>query len=609
MKILSILWSTCSTAALMIDGVIAGCVSEERFSRKKNDESYPLRAIGYLLKDAAVDPSELDLVVIAGKKFDPTGILCHKWSNFSVKDRLREQTQYWYPKIYKKIKISYLRVFADKLDTRQYPGNWKEPVDFVKSGNQKNADLFFQNFRVRVVTNHLGIDPKRIVFTEHHRAHAYYAYYGSPMEKDKTLILTADAWGDNMNASVSIAKKGNIRVLSTSQNFIIGRLYRYITLLLGMKPDEHEYKVMGLAGYAEPKYYKEPLSVFRNTMFVDRLGFSYRQNPTDLYFYFKDRLDGHRFDSIAGALQKYTEDILIKWVKNALKVTGAKRVCFGGGVAMNLKAIMKIAKLPEAEEIFVCPSPSDESLAIGSAYAAMHDICVDREEDPSLYLKPLRDAYLGPKATAEETRAIIKKAKLKGYIIHERPRLQYIARLIANGKIIGICLGRSEFGARALGNRSIVADPRNLGGIKIINEKVKCRDFWMPFAPSILEEKSNDYLINPKGLKAPYMTIAFETKHQAWQDLKAGLHQYDLTSRPQIVNKETNAQYYNLLSEFQDLTGVGGLLNTSFNVHGEPIVQTPEDAFSVLERTGLDALLLDGYLIERKQEKSTINNS
>lgn len=597
MKILSIRWRT-STAALIVNGEIVACISEERFSRVKNEDSYPMCAIKEVLILGKIEPKDLDLVVIAGNVFDAVEILCHK-GRFSVYDRLREQHQYWYPRLLERKDISYFDVFKDKIDITQFPYNWEKVIDFIRNGNQESSNIFYQEYCRQAISNHLGIDPQKIIFAHHHRSHAYYAYYGSPLEKNRVLILTADGWGDDMNASVSIAEGGNIKVLRTSQNFIIGRLYRYITLLLGMKPDEHEYKVMGLAAYSKPKYYKEPLEVFKHTMYVDGLGFAYKETPSDLYFYFRDRLEGCRFDSIAGAIQKYTEDILVKWAQNALKHTNAKKICFGGGVAMNIKAMMEIAKLPEVEEIFICPAPSDESLAIGAAYVAMHDICSSRGQNPASYLKHLKNVYLGPKASPIEVKDVVEQAGLKGYVVNEMPKIDYIAKLIADGKVIGRCVGRSEFGARALGNRSIIADPRNLNVIKIINERIKSRDFWMPFAPSILEEKADDYIINPKGIEAPYMTIAFETKSKAWEDLKATLHPYDLTVRPQIVTKEANSEYYNLLSEFHKLTGVGGVLNTSFNVHGEPIVQTPNDAFDVFERTNLDVLLIDGYIIER----------
>ena len=435
----------------------------------------------------------------------------------------------------------------------------------------------------------------------HHRAHGYYAYYASPARSTRTLILTADAWGDDMNASVSVAENGDIRCLSSSRNFNLARLYRSMTLLLGMKPDEHEYKVMGLAAYAKPDYLQGPLKVFRETMYVDGMGFNYRTTPPDLYVYFQNLLEGYRFDAIAGALQRYTEEILVQWTRNCLKATNARRLCFGGGIAMNVKAMMEVAKLDELDEIFVCPSPSDESLAMSACYVVMHDKCVKERRDPRQILLPLKNAYLGPDLNALEVQRVIGQLAGDGrYVIREKASPAEIAGVIASGRIVGRCSGRSEFGARALGNRSILADPRNIDIVKKINEKVKSRDFWMPFAPSILEERASDYIANPKGLSAPYMTIAFETKPLAHRDLRAALHQADLTCRPQIVSRSVNPEYHALISEFERLTSVGGVLNTSFNIHGEPIIQDAVDALDVFERSGLDALILGDYFIEKK---------
>lgn len=603
MKILSILWGTCSTAALMIDGEIVSCVSEERFSRVKNDDSYPLYAIEAVLRCAGVSAQELDLVVIPGERFDIQAFLCHKYSRFSVLDRLREQRDYWYPKIYQKKDVSFLDIFKDKIDTKQYPGKWGKVIDFVRRGDQLKMQEYFKEFRKEVVSKHIGVSPEKIIIVHHHLAHTYYAYYASPLRKGKVAVLSAESQGDGLNASVSLADDKGVRMLSSSSDFIIGRIYRHMTLLLGMKPDEHEYKVMGLAAYANPRYCKEPLKVFQETMYVDGLKFGYKVRPPDLYFYFRDKLEGFRFDSIAGALQKYTEDIMVEWTRNALRKTGTRQVCFGGGVAMNIKAMMEIAKLPQVDNIFVCPSPSDESLAMGAAFLAMHDILLRQGKVPGSYLKPLRNSYLGPAATPQEVRTVAEKAK-KRYAVHARPSPAFIARKIASGRIVGRCVGRAEFGARALGNRSIIADPRRLDIVKQINERIKCRDFWMPFAPSLLREKAGVYLLNPKKLAAPYMTVAFETKPECLADIKAAIHQYDQTVRPQLVDKAVNPSYYALLEAFYKQTGVGGVLNTSFNVHGEPIVQTPSDAFDVFERSRLDALILDGYLIERREKRT-----
>ncbi len=602
MKILSIIWDVCSTAALMIDGQIVACVSEERFSRKKNDESYPKQAIEYCLEQAGLSPQELDCVAFAGERFDPKAILHRKYSCWSVQDRLREQREYWYPTMYEHRNVSYLDVFKNKLDVAQYPGKWEEVITFLYNGNQEEANSFFQDFRRRVVSEHLGVDQAKVVFPHHHLAHAYYAYYASPVKRDRVLVLTADAWGDDMNASVSLAEGGKIELLSTSQNFNLARLYRLMTLLLGMKPDDHEYKVMGLAAYAKPEYFQGPLKVFRDTMCVDELGFSYNITPPDLYVYFQNLLEGYRFDAIAGALQRYTEEILVQWTRNCLAATGARRLCFGGGIAMNVKAMMEIAKLPDLDEIFVCPSPSDESLAVGAAYVVMHDKCVSDGRDPAKILRALKDTYLGPDLNTGEVKSAVEQITRDGrYTIREGLDPAYVASTIASGKIVGRCVGRSEFGARALGNRSILADPRNIDVVRTINEKVKSRDFWMPFAPSVLEERERDHLVNPKNLSAPYMTIAFETTPLAHRDLRAALHQADMTCRPQIVNRDVNPQYHALISEFERISGVGALLNTSFNIHGEPIIQSSADALDVLERSNLDALILGDYFIEKKR--------
>lgn len=606
MKVLSIFWNGVSTAALIVEGEIVACVSEERFSRVKNEDGFPHNAINSVLEAGHLLPQQLDLVVIAGERFDAVSQLTHKLCKFDVKDRLKEQRSYWLPKLYENKEVDYFDLFSEKIDTQQYPGpeQWENAIRFLKgSHSSQEQNVFFQEFRRKAVSDFLGIPSEKIVFSHHHKSHAYYAYYGTPMPKEETLIVTADAWGDDMNASVSYAHGGEIKLLSTSTNFNLGRLYRYMTLLLGMKPDEHEYKVMGLAAYSKVHYYKEPLKVFKDTMRVDGLGFAYNEIPSDWYAYFKEKLEGYRFDNIAGALQQYTSDIMVEWISNGLRQTGAKRLCFGGGLAMNVKASMEIAKIPELNDIFVLPTPSDESLAIGAAYVQIHEWCHKNSLDPSLYIKPMKSAYLGPEATADEIEDVISKAKAAGHDVIYCPDYRSVAQMLSEGKIIGRCVGRSEFGARALGNRSILADPRRIDVIKVINEKIKSRDFWMPFAPAVLEEYESEYFINPKGIRAPYMTLGFETTERAQSDIIAGLHQADFTARPQIVSKSLNKDYHSLIEAFATITGVGSLLNTSFNIHGKPIVQTPFDAYEVYEQTVLDALLLDGVLIKRNNAK------
>ena len=608
MKILGIVWEENSTAALIVDGRVVACVSQERFSRKKNDERYPKEAIEYVLKAGNIKPQEIDLVAFATKIWKPYYILTRRYSTASVEDYLKEQKDYWYPRLYKHKNVRYLDVFKDKLDLKQYPYDWRDVLRFIKKddegvrSSEAENTKFFEDFRRKVVSEHLGINAKKIVFIDHHNGHAFYSYYGSPLRGD-VLIMTADAWGDNISATVNTAHKGEIRRVSVSRNFMLGRLYRYITLYLGMKPNEHEYKVMGLAPYAKEKYFQKALKVFQETQYVKSMEFRHKVKPKDLYFYFKKRLEGERFDAVAGALQKYTEDILVNWVGNAIKKTGLNRICFSGGTAMNVKATMEINKLKSVRGIFVCPSPADESQAIGAAFVVQALWCKKNGINPDKYIKPLSNAYLGPEIHNNEVLELIKKEGIaKKFRVTHGVKPEHIAKLLAKGRIIGRAAGRSEFGARALGNRSILADPRNNDIIRTINEKVKNRDFWMPFAATILEKRAKDYLIGYKECGAPYMTVAFETTPLATKHLRAGLHPSDLTCRPQVLRRGENPDYEKIILTFEKLTGVGGLLNTSFNLHGEPIVQTAGDAFRVFKLSDIDGVILGDVLIEKDRK-------
>lgn len=584
----------------MMDGAIAACVSEERFSRIKNDERYPRHAIESVLRIGGVATEELDAVVFAGFRFDAKAVLVRKYSTFSVHDRLREQTDFWYPKLCQGKTVSYLDVFRDKIDTEQFGADWDVLIRQLTEDGVEVDERLGQEFRRQTVCAHLGIAPDTVSFVDHHAAHGYYAYYASPIRNQRVAILTADAWGDQCNATVSVARAGRIDRLSVSTDFIAARLYRSITLLLGMKPDEHEYKVMGLAGYAKDDYIQGPLKVFADTQYVSDLGFAYHHRPADLFFHFRDRLQGFRFDAVAGAVQAYTEGLLTQWAANVVKSTGAARVVFGGGAGMNVKAMMRIAMLPEVDELFVCPSPSDESLAIGGAYVYMHDALSAQGKNPDAVLKPLAGAYLGPGLCADGVAGeLVRFREDSAFTVTENATPSQIARTLADGMIVGRCAGRSEFGARALGNRSIVADPRRIDSVRKINDHVKSRDFWMPFAPTILSHRSDDYLAERKAMKAPYMTQAFATTRLAHDELPAALHRGDLTCRPQLLEKAANPAYYGIIRAFEDLTGVGGVLNTSFNLHGEPIVQSAAEAARVFRVSGLDALLLDDTLIAK----------
>lgn len=597
MKILGLSLGQLTTACLMVDGKIIASVSEERFTKSKNDMVYPKNAIEYCLREGGIQGKELDIIAIASLHIPADYQVIKKFSNFSIQDYIKSQREIWYPQIYENKKISWIEVFKDKVNFDQYPGGW-EKIDFT---NDETMWKTYKPFIHGTIVNHIGADKNKILHIDHHTAHAFYAYWGSPFGGKDCLIFTVDAYGDGLSATISTVKNGKVERILASKDFNLGRLYRYITLLLGMKPNEHEYKVMGLAPYTKPYLIKKPYEVFKETLYVDGLEFKFKIKPKDHYFYFKEKLEGCRFDGIAGGLQKYVEEILVTWVSNAIKETGIKRAVFSGGVAMNMKAMKEIMELPEVEDFFVCPSAGDESLAIGVCYKVIYDFLEKNNTDKSA-IKPLATAYLGPEFSNDYIESMIREEKLeKGYEIIRDISAKEVAKMLAEGRVIGRCVGRMEFGARALGNRSILANPKFPGIVAKINEKIKNRDFWMPFTPSMLSERVKDYLVNPKRIQSPFMTVGFETTAKAREDLPGALHPADFTARPQFVKPEENPEYYELIKEFENITGVGAVLNTSFNLHGYPIILSPKDALHVFENSDIDSVLLNKILINKKK--------
>ena len=260
---------------------------------------------------------------------------------------------------------------------------------------------------------------------------------------------------------------------------------------------------------------------------------------------------------------------------------------------MNVKANKRISEIPEVQNLTICPSSGDESAPFGGAYFGLKKLINHKTED-------INNLYLGPDFSKQDVEKAIKENLAKNLKIKKYNDIEKeIATLLAKGKIVGRFKGRMEWGARALGNRSILMDPSRLDLKHELNEQVKSRDFWMPFAATILDEREKEYIINPKNIKAYYMAIGFDTTIKGRRDLAAAIHPYDFTCRPQILKKDDNPDYYKLIKHFESLTGIGAVLNTSFNYHGEPIVCTPEDALHTFKVTGLQYLALGNYLISK----------
>jgi carbamoyltransferase len=411
-----------------------------------------------------------------------------------------------------------------------------------------------------------------------------------------------DGSGDFVSSTVSIWRNNSLeRVASTRDADSLGLIWSQITQLLGMKPVEHEYKVMGLAPYAPVEGTEKALQRIRPLVTLnDDLTFrtSFATMWEVNHFESSGLLQGLRFDHIAAGLQKMTEDLLTRWVANAIEKYGMRTVVFGGGVFMNVKANMKIAQMSQVDKAFFMPSCGDESLAIGASQYGHYLISGQAP-------KPLEDLYLGPAYPAGKIEEELEFG-------HESLRWEryndidiVVSELLAKGEIVARFDERMEWGARALGNRSILADPNDWDVVKKINIAIKQRDFWMPFAPTILAERAIDYVSSPSPSKVngEYMIVAFESTEKVPGTMKAAMHPYDLTIRPQLLRKEHNPRYYRLIERFSELRGKSGILNTSFNLHGEPVVCSPKDALSTFRRSGLDYLAIGNYLVTKKSSE------
>ena len=603
--ILGINWEQNSTAAIMIDGEIVGCCSEERFSRIKNDERYPKNSIDCLLKTHNIKANEIDYVCFISKVWTPTYALVRHYTSFTIEDYLKEQNKIWYPRLYKKKKnISILKIFENKIDTKQFPGKkfWEKNLKkfFGKNDHTSNKQIekIGRDIRKEVIKIHLGINAKNVRFIDHSSGHIYYSFLSSNNLK-KGLAISVDAFGDFINYKAAILKKINKKVvfkeITKGSNFIIARLYRYVTLILGLKPNEHEYKVMGMAPYSKEIYFKKILDKFLNLQDVKGLNFINVGEYKDLYFHIKKILDGQRFDAISGGLQAYTEYLMSKWVKNLLKKTRTYDLCLSGGVAMNVKNNLCLSELTKVKNVFVPPSPDDSSQAMGACYAQF------LETNERKIPKPLTSPYLGYCINDEKVDKIIKNLKTKDYKLIDGSINKVTAKLLAKNMVIARCVGSAEFGARSLGNRSILSNPSNHDIKKIINEKIKNRDFWMPFASSVIDIYSKKYFeLNGNLENYFYMTNCVQTKPKFRKKLEAAIHPYDFTCRPQVVTKKNNADYYELIKDFGEITSTFALLNTSFNLHGFPLVNNEKDAMTVFKKTKLDGLILGKYLILKK---------
>ncbi|HEY3323856.1 MAG TPA: carbamoyltransferase C-terminal domain-containing protein [Planctomycetota bacterium] len=580
MNVLGIAYGHNATVCLVQDGAITFCQSEERFNRIKNSTGFPAQTLDYIYRHL-VPPEKIDLAVLFQESV--YGYLFLRRYGFKA-------FQYGFY-LDPSLLVSGLK--ARFLDTDVGWRLWKIRVQT----NEKRVRL--RDEAMAYYTKELRLPREKIAFLNHHLAHAYSVVPAIP-NGEETLVFTLDGVGDWTCATVSRVKSNRVEVLSkTDHQHSLGYYYAETTGILGMRIGEHEFKVMGLAPYSSKAFYEPILVELRKLLTVDDAGqWRGAVKPVALRHALDKVYRFRRFDNVAGAIQALAEELIQKWVHIWIRKTGCRNIAVAGGVFLNVKACQRIAESPEVKSIFVMPSAGDETCALGAA------VWGHLKAAPASAIKPLEDLYLGVSYTDAEMEETLRSTDAaRRYDIETPERMsRRVAELLAGNEIVARCTGRMEFGARALGNRSILANPSDFRNVQLINDAIKCRDFWMPFAPSILEEDMPRYVLRPSLIFAPYMCITFDSTDAARRDLTAALHPKDKTLRPQAVRKSWNPEYYDLLQEFKALTGIGGVLNTSFNLHGEPNVCSPEDAIKTVDRSCLKYLALGKFLLKKRTD-------
>ena len=555
-----------SAAALLEDGRVIAAVEEERFTRKKFDDDFPKMAIEWCLNEAGISPSKIDSVAFYDKpvlKFE----------------RLLDN--------YIAVAPRGLYSFLDTIPKWLHKRLWIKS-DIMKSLNGFKGD---------------------IIFPEHHLSHAAYSFFTSPF--DETAILTTDGVGEWSTTSIGRGENNSVELLQDIRwPHSLGLFYSAFTYFLGFQVNEGEYKLMGLASYGKPKYYdlilenlidvKDDGSIHLN---MDYFAFTYDKVMTNQKFSelfgIKRRDENEEVSQIhfdiGASAQRVLEDVLLKMVEYVYKKTKSKNLCLGGGVALNGVANYRILQESSFENIHIPPSPGDAGSAIGAAqylYYSHHK--QNRELQVDSTKKIIENVYVGPSYSTDEIKKFLDQKGIKYEILDDAEIVKNCAKLISEGNVVGWYQGKMEWGPRALGNRSILADPRRKDMKDILNEKIKHRESFRPFAPSILEEHVSEYF--EMNIPSPYMLMVAPVKKP--EKIPAVTH-VDGTGRLQTVSKNSNPLYYKLISEFYSLTGVPVIINTSMNVKGAPIVNTPEQAYNMLTKTDMDCIFLRNFLVRK----------
>jgi len=583
-----------SAAALVRDGDIVAAAQEERFSRKKHDFSFPSNAVRYCLAEGGLGPSDLDAVAFYDKPVTKFVRILETY--FGVAPRG-------------------LRSFMMAVPLWLREKLWI-PMDIEKSLQRCGFEM-----------------PAELYFPEHHESHAASAFFPSPYES--AAILTMDGVGEWGTSSVGRGRGNRVELLQELHfPHSLGLLYSAFTYFTGFKVNSGEYKLMGLAPYGEPRYadlIREKLLDLRddgsfrlhleyfgyldgltmtNARFAELFGGPPRRPESDIT---KREMD------LASSIQAVTEDIVLAMARHARKLTGEKYLCLAGGVALNCVANGKLLREGVFDDLWIQPAAGDAGGAVGSALAVWH-LVKDGPRRPDGAHDKTQGSYLGPRFAPAEIEAYLQARGYPYRKLAPAERAAEIARLIDEQNVIGLFQGRMEFGPRALGNRSIIGDARSPEMQTTMNLKIKYRESFRPFAPSCLEERVGDFFELDEP--SPYMLLVAPVREKrrvsgeaavrereslrGWvserrSDIPAITH-VDYSARVQTVSRATNPAYYDIIKAFEDRTGYGIIINTSFNVRGEPIVCTPDDAYRCFMRTEMDYLVLEDCLLDKQEQ-------
>ncbi|MBU1201191.1 MAG: carbamoyltransferase [Nanoarchaeota archaeon] len=568
-----------SSAALLKDGVIVAAAEEERFTRKKHDNSFPINAIEYCLKDQKISVNKVD-----------------------------------YIGFYEKPMLKFERMISSHLE--MFPKSFKAFLSFMPSWMNEKLRI---TSVIRKKLKYKG----DVLFIEHHLAHAASTFLVSPFEK--AAILTVDGVGEWTTTAYGVGENNKIHLFKEIRfPHSIGLLYSTITAYLGMSVNNSEYRVMGLSAYGDMNkktnpYYKK----LRKVIDIKSDG-SYRFDMSYFKYHYSDRMPSKklcdllggpitkkgsemtkRHKDIAAALQLVTEEVMTRMLNYVYQATNCEKLVLSGGVGLNSVFNGKILKNTPFKDVWMQPNASDGGTSIGVAAYIYHSILSHKR------VFPFKNASLGPEFSTKEIKVFLDKNKVKySTFKDESDLIEQTAKLIFENKVVGWFQGRMEWGPRALGNRSILANPCNPKAKQLLNEKVKHREKFRPFAPVVCEDDALTYFECDNPIPAPtdYMLMVYPIKKE-WHKKIPSVTHVDGSGRLQTIRREQNHLYYNLIKKFGELSSIPILINTSFNIRGEPIVCTPFDAYKCMMGTGIDYLVIDKFLIKREDNQKDVWDS